>query len=343
VRGPWHCRASRGCRAKARFRNCGSYRARVGTLGGQVRQRNDLNGTSSIESIALPSELRSTHDFAGTAKPILNLAMPRTPPPLRPEHHAEHAAEFTLQAIASAETDFHIKSQNDEHDPPFRTPAIWHAPPAPAQPSRHRLRSWQWSERSTAAFLGFAAGMLIIVPTVFFISLETNPRTARQPPAIEQPIKFAKADPNPVQRTVNLTPAAAAAETHIIATAHVVDGHWFDNSQQSNNQRPANAQSVLPVNEAEATATRLLADGHVTEARVALRAAASPDAPWLWFILAQTYDPFVANRGTQTQAGAATSANVTAADIKFADYYYHQALTHGVTAARPRIDALAKL
>jgi hypothetical protein len=299
---------------------------------------------SSIEAIALPSELRSSHDFAGTAKPILDLAMAQTPPPLRPEHQAGGTLDLALSVPGPNETDFHIESHNDEHDPPFRAPAIWHTSSAPAQPPRRGLLSLQWSERSTAAFLGFAAGMLIIVPTVFYISLETNPHAALKPAPIEQPVKFATADPNPIQHTINLAPVAATNEDHIIATAGVANGQWVDSRLQPRSSPPTTSlENIRPpaITEAETTALALLADGRLAEARTALRAAASPDAPRLWFILAETYDPLIANGGNQNQAETPTSANLTAADIKFANYYYHQALTHGVADARQRIEALA--
>ena len=44
----------------------------------------------------------------------------------------------------------------------------------------------------------------------------------------------------------------------------------------------------------------------------------------------------------QSEATLEAPDNLTAADIKFARFYYQQALTHGVGAARARLDALAK-
>ncbi len=50
----------------------------------------------------------------------------------------------------------------------LRLPASWQQKSLPAPPRRRRR--WQWSERSTAAFLGFAAGIVIIVPIIIVLS-----------------------------------------------------------------------------------------------------------------------------------------------------------------------------
>lgn len=309
---------------------------------------------SAIEPYIAPSELRGTHNFASAAQPIMNLALETTPPPLRPHHAASVQAEgpdVRLSADTLSQTDFYIESQNSEIDPPFRAPSIWqNKPPASMGP-----RSWQWNERSIAAFLGFAAGVLIIVPLVFFLSMTTDQgRPGGQPAASEtlasQPVV-----------SEERTPVAPPPAPKVAAANAISAGSWFDvrttepvepaapdlRETSIIPEKPPSA-SVAPVRhrpgdaqESELRARAALAAGRLGEARAALRAAASPDTPHLWFQLAETYDPLV-SRAAGAAEPPATSDKMTAADIKFARFYYQQALTHGVGAARARLDALTR-
>ncbi len=296
----------------------------------------------TIEDFAAPSELRGTHNFASSAQTIASLAVHSTPPPLSLDRQAERqavAAELaaTQTAVPKAlqETDFLIESRHAEADPPFRTPSSWQN----QQPVVRSDRHWNWSERSTAAFLGFAAGILIIVPLVFFISTTSHEIA----PASEQVLApTVTEEPQPV--------AATVVPVKTVAVASISAGSWFDTRKSTTEpsvpQPVAAAQETLSTAEAKSRARIALEAGRTAEARAALRMAASPDNPQLWFMLAETYDPLAAKRlgkaepATASKDGAADT--LREADLKFARYYYQQALTHGVGTARDRLAALPK-
>lgn len=268
--------------------------------------------SSAIETIALAAELRRAHDFANTAP--ISLEMPTSPPPLPP--------------LSVTETDFHIESRDD--DPPFRPPAIWHTSEPTGQ-----TRSWHWSERSTAAFLGFAAGLLVIVPTVIYLSIENNPQ-----PAAPSAASASKSVPKQrrITQPLALSRRQAAGNPPGFATASSITGRWVDTG-------PPAGTPQTRLQPAEAVAKRQLGDGQLSEARATLRAAASPDAPKLWFLLAETYDPNHAKLIATSKSPFAVRAargSIVATNAKFARYYYNQALVHGFHPARQRLDALAR-
>lgn len=287
----------------------------------------------SIDAYISPSELRGAHNFARAAQPIVSLELQPSPPPLRRDQqaasypaplHPSQLSETVPNTIA--ETDFLIETRLAESDPPFRPPSSWQN----AEPSPSSERQWHWSERSTAAFLGFAAGVLIIVPLVFFLSMTSDQHLPKPAPEVAD-----------TSVAVTLTPAKPVMAASVSASS------WF-NSQSTEAPDPVsedrNAQASTK--EAEDRARAALAAGRIVEARAVLRIAASPDAPRLWFVLAETYDPLVSPKlteaGLKLAAQPGTSDQLTAADIKFARFYYQQALTHGVGAARERLAALAK-
>lgn len=287
----------------------------------------------------------------------MNLALETTPPPLRADHVPAVQADGSggaLAAVSLSETDFHIESRLSEIDPPFRPPSIWQNKPQATM----SMRDWQWNERSIAAFLGFAAGILIIVPLVFFLSMTTDQGMPTSPPVVSE-----AAVHEPVESEAPT--AAAPVPVPQVATANAISaGSWFDvrSTEPVEPIEPAapvmRETSVVPETppaapvapspgqpgdalESELSARAALAAGRLIEARAALRAAASPDTPHLWFQLAETYDPLV-NREAGTAEPPAAFDKMTATDIKFARFYYQQALTHGVGAARARLDALAR-
>lgn len=324
---------------------------------------------SAIESYIAPSELRGTHNFASAAQPIMNLALENAPPPLRPHHTANiraDGADVPPAPDTLSETDFHIESRISEIDPPFRPPSIWQSKPQ----ASISMRAWQWNERSIAAFLGFAAGVLIIVPLVFFLSMTTDQGLPTRQPAISEtvasaaPAAQAPAPEASAPEAPTSEPSAPEAPAPVpeVATANAISaGSWFDLRATEPVEPTERAAPVLretslapetaPVapdrapqsdaQESELRARAALAAGRLVEARAALRAAASPDTPHLWFRLAETYDPLV-SRDARGADQPATSDKMTAADIKFARFYYQQALTHGVGAARERLEALTQ-
>ena len=280
----------------------------------------DVITKPSIEAFALPSELRRAHNFSSRTRPIIGLDLPSTPPPLRRSSAPPPLWDLDRDATpppSMPETDFLIESRLGDQDPPLNLPACWREAPRPATRSRSR---WHWSERSTAAFSGFAGGLLFVVPLVFMLG--GNPAGA--PPSLN------------ASGTINFSFAATSA---------YLEKLWR-NAQPT---APANTASPVgadkpPASPAPATAAAEakadLAEGRIEAARDKLRAAASPESAHLWFLLAETYDPNMA-RSAATNADGRASLEQPASDTEFARFYYRRAMTHGVEAAGPRLQALA--
>lgn len=274
---------------------------------------------------------------ARTTPPPLRGARTTIPPVFQPPPPPEAIVNGSL-----IDTDFQIEQQLGEDDAPFRAPSGWTTPPRGAQADTR----WHWSERSTAAFLGFAAGVLIIVPAVFLLA-NSQGQTPRD-----------VVDPSVVTIANDGTTVAEASHAEPLQ-ASTGGGKWLDIGAASR-RSDRGAEAVMPASvSVTETATAGAADasrgavqeaqqaleaGNAEKARGILRAAASADAPKLWFLLAETYDPLHAgNNAGQKGAGGVAGANAAGlaeTDVKFADYYYRQALTHGVEAARGRIEAL---
>ena len=306
----------------------------------------------TIEDFAAPSELRGVHNFASATQQIENLAVHATPPSLGIDRQAERqavAAELAATQVDKpspvVETDFLLETQLSEADPPFRTPSSWRN----RQPVVRHERHWNWSERSTAAFLGFAAGILIIVPLVFFISTTSHQvtpagGTASAPAPIPRTETDTAKTPAGTKETKTLATTVVPVKT--VAVANVTSGSWFDTRKPADvapAMQPRATRAAAPdPTAAENRARRALDAGRTAEARAALRTAASPDSPQLWFMLAETYDPLAGKGPGAAPGDASTSETLRQADIKFARYYYQQALTHGVETARNRLAALTK-
>ena len=117
----------------------------------------------------------------------------------------------------------------------------------------------------------------------------------------------------------------------------ITDSARGDGARTDATQTSAAQTSAAQTNAAPGTpAISSLAEGRLADTRKRLRAAASPDNPQLWFRLAETYDPLAINTGS----GGLANKHLADTNATFARFYYQQALTHGVTAARGRLDAL---
>jgi hypothetical protein len=290
------------------------------------RRLPDLPEDLSLETFAEPSELRDAHNFASKAQPIADLPVQAPAPTLSLDRQFERQALAANLSQTSARLPGkpreagilsearHAEVRHREPDPPFRAPSSWLTP----QPSDNSEWSWNWSERSTAAFLGFAAGVLVIVPLVIIISLTSGPAPAPVANVLgEAKISSSSSAPG------------SKISANAIAVGSVSSSQWFDKSI------PAKASGA--VSAALSKASSALEAGRIAEARAILRQAASPERAQLWFVLAETYDP---QSGNRWQGRAGTTDNLRKADIQFARYYYQQALTYGVEAARARLEAL---
>lgn len=311
-----------------------------------------------ISADAHASELRHAASFGGQAPPNMRLEMPTKPPPLRNRQSAcqqprsLNSGNCTITklepirpTVPTVETDFLIESRFDDSDPPFRTPTTWQK----TERTTPVERMWQWSERSTAAFLGFAAGVLIIIPTVMYLAASSGQET--MPVAIEviQPssetTQTADAATLPLASTPQPEPIFATAGAD--ATSRITVGAWHDSRSSAPTDAASTSVSLSKDMASEqqqkdiATKARsALASGHLAEARDQLRQAASPDRPDLWFMLAETYDPGQLVRLPEDTEKSKRPDNLQKADIRFARYYYQQALTYGVAEAKVRLAAL---
>jgi len=264
----------------------------------------------SIEAFALPSELRRTHNFASRARPIIGLDLPLTPSTASPNTSTKlnfTHAPTPRRAKSMPETDFLIESRIGDNDTAYGLPASWREPHVEKPKKRRR---WSWSERSTAAFSGFAGGLIVVLPLIFLLSTQTTVA-----PVLDQ--------------------TERASTFSFASTAGYFQEFWKGAAEKltpSGAARSADAAGPVPIAEIETRAITALRDGQLDEARRTLRTAASPENPRLWLLLAQSYDP-----DTSGSMQAATMAN----DIEFARFYYRQALTYGIEAARPRLEALS--
>lgn len=247
-----------------------------------------------------------------------------TPPPLR--RAAVTARMVAPPANSVLETDFQVQSREEVPDKPFRAPSLWRS--KASQNERPVNAPLEWSERSTAAFVGFAAGMLIIVPMMFYLSTQEA---------------LVGAAPDASGSRIVAADAKSQAQFNV---ASIAGGQWTANGAGENSTSASGG--VLPVGaatsaadfqalerEVRATAKALIADRRLADARALLRKSASPEMAGLWFILAETYDP------TMTDASSRPESVVAVADSKFAQYYYNQASVHGMKEAKARLARLA--
>lgn len=309
---------------------------------------------SAILTYVSQSELRRAHNFATAAKPIEKLDLATTPTPwskepsqpepalIEPSNNSRLSRQPSgdsakassqpppltqshpgaLAPTTVVETDFDIEVRSVAEDPPFQAPVSW------LKPQQQELgeslfrfsRDWNWSERSTAGFLGFAAGMLVVVPIVLFLSLTTDQKPATTP-----------------LTDTDLAIASRLAPTKVtLASTTISAGTWFDSK---NTEAPTTEKRRSPAIEVISQAHLALTEGRINQARRILRAAASPDTPRLWFMLAETYDPAVS---IQSARNATTPSSLQVADTNFARFYYQQALAHGISEAQARLDGLTK-
>lgn len=273
----------------------------------------------SIEAFALPSELRRAHNFSSSARPIIGLDLPSTPPPLNRPANTTAApwrpGDNALPPTVMPETDFLIESRLGDDDPPFSLPASWREAPRPTTRAR---RPWQWSERSTGAFSGFAGGLLIVVPLVFFLG--GNPASSSLPAR-----------------------AAKALDFSYASTSAYFAKLWRENpaTPTDSTRKPAPTTALPKLNSlTEAEARTGFTEGRIEAVRSKLRAAASSENAHLWLLLAETYDPNFQRPNASNNEGKGIW-QTPAGDIETARFYYHKAMAQGIEAARPRLDALS--
>ncbi len=340
----------------------------------------------SIDTLALPGDLRGPREFVAATAPAQSDTASRSairpgPPPLK-RSAGTPAPPLTISPAMATGADSRSTSptvvygDGFDDDIPFRAPAIWQSD----TPEAADRGGWQWTERTTAAFLGFAGGILIVVPAVFFLTTpKDHVATLSTGDNVDKIEIFGSSTPVPGGTTTKPDTAQASASPTVDAAGII--GAWLDTGKtppassatglvKTSEQQPAGARSdaaTLPAaNRAEtgemgkqspaqadiaagvanpskvieARARVAAATDRIDEARALLRTHASADMPILWFRLAETYDPLIAQApGVARQR---EGADITPTDIQFARFYYQRALTHGIEEARERLAALSQ-
>lgn len=220
-------------------------------------------------------------------------------------------------------------------DEPMPIPSTWR------EPSYDDDRSYR--QQMGAALLGLAAGLMIVVPTVLWMSgwfeaRRSNPATPHMAAAIEPKIaevRTMKVQVHPVEK-----PEAAASQ---YVTGSVAPRGTIETVPAVADQPAASALAAKfaepPATDAQAhhhndliaQASRRLENGDVLGAREMLASAEDGGQGPVLFALAETYDPNML---------AAWGTRGVAADVARARALYRKALSLGVASAHGRLEAL---
>jgi len=238
-------------------------------------------------------------------------------------------------------------------DEPMPIPSTWR------EPSYDDDRSYR--QQMGAALLGLAAGLMIVVPTVLWMSgwfeaRRTNPATPHIAAAIEPRIPEVRTMPEarivPEARTMpevrTMKVQVHPVEKPVEAAAQYVTGSVAPRATieavpavaeppaasalaaKFAEPTPADAQ-VHQHNDVIAQASRRLEGGDVMGAREMLAAAEDGSQGPVLFALAETYDPNML---------AAWGTRGVSADVARARALYRKALSLGVASALGRLEAL---
>lgn len=221
-------------------------------------------------------------------------------------------------------------------DEPMPIPSTWH------QPTYGDEDPW-YRQQMGAALVGLAAGLMIVVPTVLWMSGWLEPSTSKSAAtphvaAAASDIRTAEVRTMKVQVRPLEKPAEAAAQ---YVTGSIEARGVFEPSQAAD-QPSASALAAKfadsPATEARARQDNLLAQalrrvesGDVTGAREMLGGAEEASQGPASFALAETYDPNML---------AAWGSRGVAADVAKARALYRKALNLGVAHAQVRLEAL---
>ena len=219
-------------------------------------------------------------------------------------------------------------------DEPMPIPSTWR------EPSYDDDRSYR--QQMGAALLGLAAGLMIVVPTVLWMSgwfeaRRSNPATPHITAAIEPKIpevRTMKVQVHPVEKseaaaqyvTGSVAPRAKIEAVPAVADQPAASALAAKFAEPS----PADVQAHQH-NDLIAQASRRLENGDVLGAREMLAAAEDGSQGPVLFALAETYDPNML---------AAWGTRGVAADVARARALYRKALSLGVASAHGRLEAL---
>jgi hypothetical protein len=222
-------------------------------------------------------------------------------------------------------------------DEPMPIPSTWR------QPTYSDDDRW-YRQQMGAALLGLGAGLMIVVPTVLWMSgwfepSKSKPGAMPHMAAATTDLKSAEVRTMKVQVRPLEKPAEAAAP---YVTGSVEPRAAPESSQAAAEQPSASAMAAKfvdtqaaearsRVDDLLAQASRRVESGDVTGAREMLAAAEESNHGPVSFALAETFDPNML---------AAWGSRGAAADVAKARALYRKALSLGVANAQNRLDAL---
>jgi hypothetical protein len=219
-------------------------------------------------------------------------------------------------------------------DEPMPIPSTWR------EPSYDDDRSYR--QQMGAALLGLAAGLMIVVPTVLWMSgwfeaRRSSPATPRIAAAIEPKVaevRTMKVQVHPVEKPVEAAAqyvTGSVAPRATIQAVPAVADQPAASALAARFAEPPPADAQVHHNDLIAQASRRLESGDVAGAREMLAAAEDGSQGPVLFALAETYDPNML---------AALGARGVAADVARARALYRKALSLGVASAHGRLEAL---
>ena len=215
-------------------------------------------------------------------------------------------------------------------DEPMPIPSTWRQP-------AHRDEERWYRHQMGAALLGLAAGLMIVVPAVLWMSGWLEPPKSKPSPSTH--VAAAATEPTVAEiRTtkVQVRPMEPPAQ----AAAQYVTGSIEPRVTAEPQSGAALAAKMVDAQAAEARAnledmlaqaSRRVENGDVTGAREMLAAAEDGGQGPVSFALAETYDPNML---------AAWGSRGVAADVAKAKALYRKALNLGVSNAQNRLEAL---
>ncbi|KAB2918473.1 MAG: hypothetical protein F9K29_07845 [Hyphomicrobiaceae bacterium] len=227
-----------------------------------------------------------------------------------------------------------------DHDPhhddePMPIPSTWRQPPAGDDDKWYR-------QQMGAAFMGLAAGLVIVVPTVLWLSGwvggAQKAKSTPTPPvqtaavtsdAVRSPeIRTVKVQPRPIER-------ADTAAQFVTGSTESRLGVEIARPAEPPKVTVATTRPVEPqqprIEEFLAQANRRIENGDIMGAREILAGADPNTQGMATFALAETYDPNML---------AAWGTRGVAADVARARALYTKALDLGVSKAQTRLDGL---
>ena len=207
------------------------------------------------------------------------------------------------------------------------------------QPTVNNDDRW-YRQQVGAAVLGLAAGLMVVVPSVLWLSgwlggPQTKASTARQPAAEQTTGAIKTADVKPVRVQVRPVERTEVTAQYVAATVEPRP-IMIETTPPVVEQVPAPPPQAEPprprAEELVAQAERRIAGGDIAGAREVLASSEAPAASGpITFALAETYDPNML---------AAWGTRGVTADVTKARSLYFKARDLGVARAQVRLDQL---